>query len=97
MGAAVIIDSLEIHDQILDKIERRHGIRFDEVEEACFTDHRHVRRTGGGLYKVFSRTDAGRYLLVVLVPLHEDHWRVVTAREMTSNERRLYRAQRGLR
>jgi hypothetical protein len=55
------IDALEIDDHVLDKIESRHGVPFDEVEEACYSQHRHVRRGRQGLYKVFSQTEAGRH------------------------------------
>ncbi len=84
------IESLEIDDHILDKIESKHGIALEEVEEACLSDKRHVRRSKEGLYKVFSQTAAGRYILVVMVNLSGGNWRIVTAREMTDNERRLY-------
>ena len=84
------IESLEIDDHILDKIEAKHGISWEEVEQACISDKRHVRRGREGLYKLFSRTDAGRYILVVLVDLGRGDWKVVTAREMTASERRLY-------
>jgi hypothetical protein len=40
-----------------------------KLEEACSSDNKHVRRSREGLYKVFSKTQAGRYLLVVLVHL----------------------------
>jgi uncharacterized DUF497 family protein len=84
------IESLEIDDQILEKIESRHGVSFTETEEACLSDRRHVRRGREGLYKVFSQTSAGRYVLVVLMNLGGGNWRVVTAREMSDSERRLY-------
>ena len=42
------------------------------------------------MYKLFSRTAAGRYVLVVLVNLGKGTWKIVTARQMTDNERRLY-------
>lgn len=90
------IEALEIDDHILEKIERRHGIPFDEVEEACYSGERHVRRGRDGLYKLFSRTEAGRYLLVVLADAGSGVWRVATARELTQQERRLYRRERGL-
>lgn len=51
------IESLEIDDHILDKIESKHGITFNEVEEACLSDKRHVRRSKEGLYKLFSQTE----------------------------------------
>ena len=84
------IESLEVDDHILDKIEAKHGITLDEVEEACLSGKRHVRRSREELYKVFSQTAAGRYILVVLVNLGRGTWKIVTAREMTGNERRLY-------
>ena len=84
------IESLEIDDHILDKIESKHRISFTEVEEACLSDRRHIRRSREGVYKVFSQTVAGRYILVVLVNLGRGNWKIVTAREMTDSERRLY-------
>lgn len=84
------IESLEIDDHILDKIESKHGLTFEEVEESCLSERRHVRRSKEGLYKLFSQTSAGRYVLVVLVDQGRGCWKVVTAREMTDGERRLY-------
>jgi len=84
------IEALEIDDHILEKIESKHRVSFTEVEEACLSEGRHIRRGREGLYKVFSQTAAGRYILAVLVNLGGGNWRVVTAREMTDNERRLY-------
>jgi len=89
------IESLEIDDHILDKIETKHGITFNEVEEACLSDKRHVRKDKEGLYKLFNQTDAGRYILVVLLNLGDDNWKVVTAREMTDSERQLYKKSIG--
>lgn len=84
------IEALEIDDHIQEKIESKHNVDFTEVEEACLSDKRHIRRGREGLYKVFSQTDAGRYVLVVLVNLGAGNWKVITAREMTGNEKRLY-------
>lgn len=89
------IEAIEIDDHILEKIESRHGVAWQEAEEACYSELRHIRRGRGGLYKVFSRTEAGRYLLVVLVELGGGVWKVVTAREMTDQEQRLYRRATG--
>jgi uncharacterized DUF497 family protein len=89
------IEALEIDDHILDKIESKHGVEFEEAEEACLSDARHVRRSRAGLYKVFSRTDAGRYLLVVLADRGAGLWKIVTAPDMTAQERRLYSAVQG--
>ena len=80
------IEALEIDDHILNKLESRHGVPFRELEE--------VRRGRQGLYKIFSQTETGRHLLVVLADLGGGVWKVVTAREMTDQERRLYRRER---
>ena len=84
------IESLEIDDHILDKIEEKHRITFCEVEDACLSDKRHIRRSKEGLYKLFSQTAAGRHILVVLVNLGRGSWKIATARETTGNERQLY-------
>ena len=89
------IEAIEIDDHILEKIETKHGVTLHEAEEACLYERRHVRRGRDGLYKVFSRTQAGRYLLVVLVDLGLGVWKIVTAREMSEQEQRLYRRAAG--
>ena len=89
------IEALEIDDHILDKIGIKHGVEFFEVEEACYSDFRHIRRGREGLYQLFGQTDDGRYLFVVLADRGGGVWKVATAREMTERERRLYRQVRG--
>lgn len=89
------IESLEIDDHILDKIESKHNVTFHEIEDACLSEKRHVRKSKEGLYKLFSQTGAGRYVLVVLVDLGSARWKVVTAREMGDSERQLYRKSIG--
>jgi len=84
------IEALEIDDQILEKVESKHGVSFEEVEETCLSEAHHIRRSKEGLYKLFGQTAAGRYILVVLVNLGRGVWKIVTAREMTDSERRLY-------
>ena len=84
------IEALKIDDHILEKLEAKHGVSFAEVEEACLSEKRHIRRGREGLYKVFSQTASGRHILVVLVNLGGGKWRIVTARQMTDGERRLY-------
>lgn len=84
------IEALEIDEHILDKIESKHGITFQEAEEVCLSEARHVRKSRDELYKVFSQTNSGRYILVVLVNLSAGVWKIVTARDMTDSERQLY-------
>jgi uncharacterized DUF497 family protein len=89
------IETLEIDDHILDKIETKHGVSFEEVEEACLSESRHIRRSREGFYKLFSQISSGRYVLVVLVNKGEGNWKVATARQMTDTERHLYRKATG--
>jgi uncharacterized DUF497 family protein len=85
------IESLEIDDHVLEKIEDNHHVRFEEVEEICLWEQRHVRRGREGLYKVFGQTTSGRYILVVLANKGGGDWKVATARLMTDTEKRLYK------
>ena len=48
------------------------------------------RKGKEGLYKLFSQTIAGRYILVVQVNLGSGFWKIASARDMTDSERRLY-------
>jgi uncharacterized DUF497 family protein len=90
-----LIDALEIDDNVLDKIESKHGVSYEEVKEACFGENVHVRRSRGGLYKLFSQSNARRYIIVVLMHHGGGIWKIVTAREMTLNERSLYKRATG--
>ncbi|HVC34117.1 MAG TPA: hypothetical protein VNL16_11460 [Chloroflexota bacterium] len=73
----------------------RHSVTPEEVTEAVFDDlsgtllrvgtaERNPEET---LYRYFGRTEAGRYLLVVLMYLGEGLAMPVTARDMTRGER----------
>lgn len=88
-------EAIEIDEYILDKPESKHNVSFAEACEACYSDQRHVRRGQEGLYKIFSRTEGGRYLLVVLAERGAGTCKLVTAREMSQQERRLYRRSVG--
>ena len=83
-------DALEASDHVLDKIESKHGVTFEECEEAVYSAGHHVRRGRNGLYKLFGRSEAGRYILVILAPRGDGIFAIVTAREMTESERHLY-------
>jgi len=67
----------------------RHGIEPEEVEET-FLGKRHTRKTNNDRYLLYGRTDNGRYLLVVYI-IKEKRVRVITARDMTGNEKKLYK------
>ena len=58
-------------DYFVDKIQVKHGVSTDEVEEVLFSKP-HVRRAQKGrvkdedLYTAYGQTDSGRYLICLL-------------------------------
>jgi uncharacterized protein len=71
----------------------RHGVHPAEVEEAAYTRPRLVARGREGTTLVFGTTSAGRHLLVVLIKAVDGSDYCVTAREMTTRERRTFRGK----
>jgi len=72
----------------------RHGVRPEEVEEVCFGKSfvRRAKSEGENpVYYVQGQTQAGRYLLCVVIRFPDGNGYPVTAREMTAKEKRRYR------
>ena len=74
---------------VLDKLDWKHGVDPQEVEEAFFNPPYKVRRTGDGKYLLYGRSNSGRYLFVVFV-WEDQSVKVITARDMMPAERKLY-------
>lgn len=72
----------------------QHRVIPQEVEESCFNEPLIMRR-GRNKYIVYGRSDSGRYLFIVVVCKDRGRGRVITARDMTKSERRLYNIKRG--
>lgn len=72
----------------------KHHIEPEEVEVVCGGRHLRERGRWGRLY-ILGQTEAGRYLFIVLARKKSGHYRVITARDMTQNERRRYREKAG--
>jgi uncharacterized DUF497 family protein len=75
----------------------RHGVTIEEVTDVVAErTTRWFRITRQPLYRLYGRTEAGRYLLVVLVPSTDDPgaWYVATAREMSRSEQARHRCER---
>ncbi len=83
------IQDFEWDDENVEHIAR-HDVNPEEVEEACYLKP-YVLRGRQGRYLVYSQTEEGRYLLVVGHYLGQGMFRVITARDMTESERRLYK------
>ena len=82
-------DRFEWDDVNIDHIAR-HNVTPDEVEE-IFDGPRYIVRSQQGLYNAYGRTASGRYLFCVFVEARDgESVRIITARDMTETERKLY-------
>ncbi len=81
---------------ILEKIEVKHGLQWEEVEEVfegkmrIFRTHRRDQY-GESRYLALGRTKAGRYLTVFFIGVPPDQAKVLTARDMDEKERRWFK------
>ena len=76
-----------------------HRVEPEEVESACHAERQLVRHAGitrYGLvrYHVYSQTEDGRYLFIVLDQEAPGVFYTVTAREMTESEKRTFKKTR---
>ena len=82
-------------DDVVAKLEVKHRVSIDEVEEVLRGDPA-VRRiekgrvAGEDLYVALGRTEAGRHLAVFFIGKRGRCALVISAREMDRKERRLY-------
>ena len=85
-------------DYYIDKIEVKHRVFTDEVEDVLF-DKPHIRRVqrghvkGEDLYAAYGQTDAGRYLIVFFIRKEGTAALPISARDMTDSEERYYDRQ----
>ena len=86
-------------DKFVDKIERKHDVITDEVEQVLFSNS-HIRRAekgkvkGEDLYVAYGQTKAGRYLMVFFIYKQNMAALPISARDMTKSERRYYEKQK---
>ena len=80
-------------DDIVQKLQQKHGVIQDEVREV-FAGRPRFRlvekghRPGENVYTASGQTDAGRYLIVFFVYKRNRRALVLSARDMTRAERR---------
>ena len=89
------IDGFIWLEEIVEKIARKHNVQLHEAEHVFqnLPKFRFVEkgyREGEDVYAVLGRTDAGRYVIVFFVHKLDGRALPVTARDMTSAERRMY-------
>jgi hypothetical protein len=82
-------------DEVIEKLLRKHNVQQNEVME-IITGKPHFRRvekgfrTGEDVYAAMGCTGGGRYLMVIFVYKAGGRALIITARDMTGSERRLY-------
>ena len=74
----------------------RHGVTIQEGEEVVYGDA-FISRTREGRYRLIGQTDAGRYLVVFLGMRGRGVYGLITARDATIAERRLFQRHTGTR
>ncbi len=70
-----------------------HGVEPYEAE-AVIDDDPVILKAGRGKYVAYGQTDAGRYMLVVFAPKSERRLRIITARDMTTAEKKRLRRRK---
>ncbi len=80
---------------IVDKLEWKHQVRPDEVDEVFANQPRYRkvakgRVRGEDVYGAFGQTDAGRYLSVFFIQKPDQAALVISARDMDAKERGQY-------
>ena len=82
-------------DQIIEKLEVKHHIAAEEVEEV-FSNKPRIRKAqkgrvrGEDLYYAYGRTDGGRYVFVVFIYKRTREALIISARDMDRKERKYY-------
>lgn len=81
--------------QFVEKLERKHGVLTDEVEQVLrnqpriqFAERGEI--AGDDLYRALGRTNSGRYLAAFFVYKGDGKALIISAREMSAGERKGY-------
>ena len=82
--------------EVIEKLEVKHGVIVEEVEEVfepglAFRRGPRGKRRGENLYKAYGQTETGRYLFIVFIYKLNRKALILSPRDMTDKERRLYR------
>ena len=82
-------------EDIVEKIERKHNVKRGEIIDALesrpkfrFVEKGHQK--GENVYAALGQTSGGRYLIVFFAYKKNGRALILSARDMTKSERRLY-------
>lgn len=88
-----LIDQIEDFDwlpETVEKIIEKHSVQPEEVEQCFDTSEYKLLRTRNQSYQLLSRSYGGRYLTIIFA-WKKNLIRIITARDMDSKERVIYR------
>lgn len=86
---------LEVSSGIKDKITAKHGISIIEVESSVRSKDAYYRRgRGENIYEVLTKSEYGKFMLVVLRKLNGIRYKLLTARPMSEREKRFYETKK---
>ncbi len=82
-------------EDIVEKLYEKHAVEVDEVEQVFERKPRYFRgpkglRAGENVYYAFGQTAGGRYLVIIFIKKKDGRVLILSAREMTENERQRY-------
>ena len=83
------------HEQIVEKINKKHNVRCHEIEE-IFVDKTQFRfiekgfRNSEDVYAALGKTNAGRFLVVFFIYKKDHYALILSARDMTRGEKNRY-------
>jgi uncharacterized DUF497 family protein len=81
--------------RVVEKIEKKHNLRWEEVEEV-FANRPQYRFLefgdieGEDVYGAYGRSDSGRYVTVIFILKSGGRALIVTSRDMDRKERKKY-------
>ena len=97
-----------ISSGVREKLFKKHNIEIWEVEEVIYDDPHAFSITYRDCYFIYGQTFSGRYLLILvrLLSLEEvtklgfkqgiNVIKIITARDMNKNQRKMYNKKRGI-
>ena len=82
--------------EVIEKLEVKHAVAVEEVTQVftpgpVYRRGARGKRRGENLYLAYGRTEAGRYLLIVFIFKINRRALILSAQDMSDEERRLYR------
>ena len=97
-----------ISSGVREKLLKKHNIEIWEVEEVIYDDPHAFSITYRDCYFIYGQTFSGRYLLILVRLLSSEEVtklgfkqginfiKIITARDMNKNQRKMYNKKRGI-